>query len=286
VAALVGRGDEVTVLSRSAARAEGLGARAVEWTPAERGDWYRAISGADVVVHLAGEQVVGGRLTDAKKREIERSRLDSTARIVEAICEAEARPSVFVCASAVGFFGPREPDELLDELSPPGEGFLADLTTKWEATAAGAAACGARVVSVRFGIVLGKDGGALREMVRPFRLFAGGPIGSGNQIVSWIHIADAVSVVLLAIDDARVSGPVNTVAPNPVSNRELARGIGRVLSRPSWLPVPAPALSLVLGKEGALPVLTGQRVVPRVLTELGYRFQHPELESALAEALG
>lgn len=286
VRALAERGDDVTVLSRSRARAEGLGVRVVEYTPPERGPWYAAIAGADAVVHLAGEQVVGERLTDEKKRAIVTSRLESTARIVEAIGEASPRPSVFVCASAVGYYGPRDPDEVVDETSGAGSGFLAELTVAWEASAARARQFGVRVASVRFGIVLGSGGGALREMARPFRMFAGGPIGHGRQIVPWVHLADAVGVVLLAIDDERVSGPVNAVAPNPVSNRELARAIGRALSRPSWLPVPASAIELVLGREGAIPVLTGQRVAPRVLERLGYRFRHAEIDGALEQALG
>ncbi len=138
----------------------------------------------------------------------------------------------------------------------------------------------------RFGIVLGRDGGALAEMARPFRLFVGGPIGSGRQIVSWVHLEDAVRALLAMIDDERLSGPVNVVAPNPVDNRTLARAIGRTLGRPAWLPVPALALEAMFGEAGAEPMLTGQRVVPAALGAIGFRFSHPTLESALAEALG
>lgn len=289
VRALVARGDVVTVLSRDATAAAGrfeAGVRAAEWSPGERGAWFDEVARADAVVHLAGEQAVGGRLTSDKKRAIESSRLESTARIVEAIAEAESRPAVFVCASAVGIYGPRDPDELLDETSAAGRGFLAELTVQWEAAARAAQSSGVRVVNLRFGIVLGRDGGALPEMARPFRMFAGGPIGSGRQMVPWVHVDDAVSAALLSIDDSRIAGPINVVAPNPVSNRELAADIGRVLGRPSWLPVPAAMLELLFGADGALPIVTGQRVLPRVLESAGFAFRYPTLGPALEEALG
>lgn len=285
VRALAARGDEVAILSRSASGERERGVRAALWTPGKRGDWYAELERTDAVVHLAGERAAGVRLTPATMREIEDSRLATTDRIVEAIAEAKARPSVFVCASAVGFYGPRDPEELLDETSSAGEGFLAELTVKWEAAARKASASGVRVVSARFGIVLGRDGGALPQMARPFRLFAGGPIGDGRQVVPWIHVEDAVRALLFAIDDARVEGPINVVAPSPVSNRELSRAIGRVLHRPSWLPVPRAALELAFGEEGTLPIVTGQRALPRALERLGFEFRYPRLEPALEEAL-
>jgi uncharacterized protein (TIGR01777 family) len=284
VRALVARGAEVTVLSRSAS-SESEGVRTALWVPGERGAWFEEVERAGAVVHLAGEQAAGVRLTPAKKREIEQSRLATTERIVEAIAEAKTPPAVLVCASAVGFYGPRDAEELLDETSEPGTGFLAELTVKWEAAAHKASASGVRVVSARLGIVLGKDGGALPQMARPFRMFAGGPLGDGRQIVPWIHVEDAVRALLFAIEDPRVEGPINVVAPNPVSNRELSRAIGRVLGRPSWLPVPRLALELAFGREGAQPIVTGQRAVPRVLEGLGFEFRYPRLEPALEEAL-
>jgi uncharacterized protein len=287
VAALLGRGDRVTVLTRraAAARGEQAGARLAQWTPGTSGAWSSELSGSDAVVHLAGAQAVGGRLTQARKQQIRSSRIDSTRSIVEAIASAESAPSVLVCASAVGIYGPRHPTETVDESSAPGSGFLAELVMAWEASAAQAQQYGVRVVNLRFGIVLGADGGALPQMARPFRMFMGGPIASGEQIVPWIHVDDATAAVLLAIDNPELMGPVNAVAPNPVSNRELAQGIGRVLGRPAGLSVPAPLLELMLGREGALPIVTGQRVAPRLLERAGFAFRYPELGPALEAAL-
>lgn len=279
----------MTVLSRDAEKAGrrlGSGVRSVAWSPTEAGAWYAELDGQDAVVHLAGEQAVGARLDEDKKREIERSRIESTRRVVEAMDRAERRPRVLVCGSAVGYYGPRDPAEALDESAGPGHGFLAELTVAWEAAARGAEAGGARVVRARFGIVLGRDGGALPEMVRPFRMFVGGPIAGGRQVVSWVHIEDVVGALLRCIDDPSIQGAVNVVAPNPVDNRELSRTIGKVLGRPSWLPVPKAALELLFGTEGALPLVTGQRVTPAVLERVGYAFRYPKLREALEEALG
>jgi hypothetical protein len=190
-----------------------------------------------------------------------------------------------VCASGVNYYGARPPDETLDESKSAGTDFLAELCKKWEAAAQRAEPLGIRVVSTRFGVALGRDGGALQEMVKPFKLFVGGPIGSGEQVVSWIHIDDLVAAVLRSVDDDTISGPVNVTAPHAVSSEELARAIGDTLGRPAWLPVPAAALRLRFG-EGATPLLTGQRVVPAVLQEKAFVWRHPELVSALRAALG
>ena len=192
---------------------------------------------------------------------------------------------MFVTASGVGYYGPRPPEEAIDESSSPGDDFLANVTKQWEAVAMEAEELGVRVVRARFGAVLGRGGGALEPMVLAFKLFAGGPIGSGKQVFSWIHRDDAVKALLLALDDPHLNGAVNVVSPNPVTNAELARTIGAVLHRPSWLPVPAPALRLLYG-EGADPILTGQRVFPRVLEARRFEWRFPTLRAALDEALG
>ncbi len=276
-----GRGDQVTVL----ARRPRPGADDVGYTPTERGDWYSEVSGKDALVHLAGERVVGVRWTESMRERIWNSRVEGTRRLVEAMAEAKQRPEVLVCASAVGYYGPREANDPASEDDPAGEDFLAKVCLAWENTACEAEALGVRVVRARFGIVLGRDGGALEQMVKPFKLFFGGPIGDGSQMVAWVHVEDAVNIVLRAIDDQSLSGPVNVVAPRSVSNAELSQEIGRVLARPSWLRVPAFALKASLG-ESSSALLTGQAVRPRVLDESGYGYRHPELGEALDDLLG
>lgn len=284
VRALVARGDEVTVLTRSQSSARGLvGVRAVEWNPSEAGDWYAALDGQDAVVSLAGEQAVGVRWTDAVKQRIVSSRVESNRQLVRAMARAKSRPSVLVGASAVGYYGARG-NEAVDEGARAGDDFLARVCVQWEDAENEAKSLGVRVVNARVGIVLASDGGALQEMVKPFRLFAGGPIGSGEQVVAWVHIDDLTAIFLRLIDDETLSGPVNVAAPNAVTNAELAREIGRLLGRPSWVRAPALALKARFG-EGAVPLLTGQRAVPKVLEKHGYVWRHPEIVGALRAAL-
>lgn len=285
VAALAARGDEATVLTRSPETTRAPpGGRVQGWDPTRPGEWYRAMDGANAVVHLAGERAVGARWTKAVKARILDSRVQSTARIVEAIEQAKDRPAVFVCASAVGFYGDRSSSQPADETAPAGNDFLAQVCAAWEAATEPARVAGVRVVNARIGIVLGPDGGALEEMAKPFRAFAGGPIGSGEQMVSWVSLDDVVHALLHMIDHPSLSGPVNVVAPNAVSNAELSASIGAVLARPSWLRVPAFALRARFG-EGADPLLTGQRALPKALQRSGYAFRHPELRGALEAAL-
>jgi len=280
---LTTRGDSVTALTRGAARSAG-GVQFQHWDPeSDASVGFDAAGAPDAIVHLAGERAVGVRWTAAVKRNILESRVRSTERLVAAIESAARRPRVFVCASAVGYYGARG-EELLDEQASPGKDFLAQVTTEWERAASRAEVLGVRVVRARFGVVIGKGGGALAEMVKPFRLFVGGPIGSGAQFVSWVHLEDVVGAVLLSIDDERIRGAVNVVAPNAVTNRYLSTQIGKVLGRPSAVAVPAAALRLRFG-EGAEPLVTGQRVVPRVLESAGYGFRFARIEDALAEAL-
>ncbi len=282
-AALVARGDAVTAVSRAKGAAGRLpaGVKVVEGDPARPGAWQDALAAADACLHLAGEPIAEGRWTAEKKRRIRESRVRSTENVAAVV--RERGPRVLVSGSAVGFYGSRG-DEVLDEASPPGEGFLADVCRAWEAAAAPARAR-ARVVLLRTGIVLARDGGALPTLVRPFRLFAGGPMGDGAFWMPWIHLADQVGLALLALDDAAAEGPLDASAPEPARNRDLAAAIGRALGRPSAIRVPAFALSLGLG-ELASAVLASQRVLPRKALALGYRFRFATLDAALRDLLG
>ena len=280
-AALVERGDQVTALTRQAGADLPRGARPVVGDPAVAGPWTEALGQADAVVHLAGEPVAAGRWTPERKARIASSRLDSTRLVAAAL--AAGGPRLLVQGSAVGFYGDRG-DELLDESAAPGKGFLADLSVRWEAAAAPAAAR-ARVVLVRTGIVLARQGGALPQLARPFRLFAGGPLGDGTAWQPWIHLTDQVGLLLLALDDPRASGPLNAVAPGSVRQAELARTLARVLHRPNLFPVPGAALRLVVG-EMAEVLLASQRVAPAKAAALGYRFRFPALEPAIRDLLG
>jgi uncharacterized protein (TIGR01777 family) len=245
-----------------------------------------ALDGVAGVVHLAGEPIAGGLPTAARLRRIRASRIDSTRRLVEAIAArpADARPEVLVCASAVGIYGARG-EEPLDESAPPGSGFLAELCADWEAEAAKVEAAGVRRVSLRFGVVLAREGGALPLMARPFRLGLGGKLGDGRQWSPWIHVADAAALTLHALREPRLRGPVNAVAPQAVRNADLTRALARRLRRPAVLRVPAFALRALLG-EIAVELLGSKRVVPRAAEAAGFRFARPELESALAAELG
>jgi uncharacterized protein len=277
VAALRERGDEVTVLSRDPARAgEGVG-----WPdPAGERAPVEALAGRDGVIHLAGENV-GQRWTERAKRAIRDSRVRGTRNLVDALQAAEPRPRVLVSQSAVGFYGARG-DEPVEESEPPGDDFLAQVAAGWEEEAGRAEELGVRVARTRTGIVLAREGGALKRMLPPFKLGLGGPVGSGRQYMPWVHMDDVVGALLFSLDTEAATGPLNVTAPEPVPNREFARTLGRVLRRPAVLPAPALALKLALG-EMSLVVITGQRAVPKRLQELGYSFKYTELEPALRD---
>jgi len=281
--ALVARGDTVTALSRGAGGAAKLpaGASLVVGDPSRPGPWLDALAKADACIHLAGDPIVEGRWTDEKKRRIRDSRVLSTALIAETL--AKGGPKVLLSGSAVGWYGDRG-DEVLDEASSVGTGFLPEVCKAWEDAAAPAAAR-ARTVLLRTGIVLSPEGGALPPLVLPFKLFAGGPLGSGQHWQPWIHLDDMVRLVLFALDDARVSGPLDCAGPEPVRNRDLARALGKVLGRPSFMPAPALAIRAALG-EAAVVVLASQRVVPKKALDLGFRFEYPTVEAALRALLG
>lgn len=276
-----GRGTQVTVVVRSPeqlARFESP-VRPVLWDALGE-----TLPQQDAVVHLTGEQAVGVRWTERAKQRILQSRVETTARLVSALGAAEPRPRVLVSASAVGYYGARPGDEPVDESGAAGTDFLAEVCARWEGAALEAEALGVRVVLARLGIVLDAGGGALEEMARPFRLFAGGPIGSGEQVISWVHRADAVAMLARCVEDESLSGPVNVVAPEALTQAELARELGHALGRPSWLRVPAAALRARFG-EGAEPLLTGQRVVPGKMKAAGYVWHHPDIRGALRAAL-
>jgi hypothetical protein len=245
-----------------------------------------ALAGARAVVHLSGEPIFGGLPTAARLARLRSSRVESTRAIVAglaALSEAE-RPRTFVCASAVGYYGDRG-DEVLDESAAPGDGLLADLCVDWEAAAAEAERHGVRVCSVRIGIVLSGEGGALAMMAKPFRLGVGGRIGDGRQWFPWIHLDDLVEMILRALEDERWRGPVNAVAPDPVRNAELTRALGSVLSRPTLLPLPAFAVRAALGPLAG-ELLGSKRVAPSRAEALGFEFRHRDLETTLRAELG
>lgn len=286
VAELAGAGYEVVVLSRGAAGtgAERSAARGVAWDGRQVGPWAAELEGAVGVVNLAGEDIAGGRWSARRKRLLLDSRRDSTAAVVAALAGARRRPPVLLQASAVGYYGDRA-DEPLDEGSRPGSGFLPEVCVAWEEASAPAAALGVRRVVLRTGLVLARDGGALPEMARPFRLGVGGPLGDGRQWMPWIHLADEVGAIRFLLERADASGPFNLVAPEPATNAELSRALARALRRPALLRAPAFALRLALGEMAGM-LLGGQRVAPRRLLEAGYRFRFPELAAALADLLG
>jgi uncharacterized protein (TIGR01777 family) len=279
---LVARGHTVTALTRSdAPRVLHAGVRVVQNDPSVPGPWQEELAGCDACVNLAGEPVAERRWTPERKRRIRESRVASARLVAEVV--AARGPRVLVSGSAVGFYGARG-DEPIGEDAPPGHDFLAEVCRAWE-DAAEPAARRARVVKLRTGLVLAREGGALPRMLLPFRFFMGGPIGRGDFWQSWIHLADEVGLIVWALEDGRVAGPLNATAPEPVTNAELARAIGRALHRPSAIPVPRKALELALG-ELASVVASGQRVLPRKALELGYAFRFSKIDAALADLLG
>ncbi len=289
IAALQRRGDQVTVLSRDAGRARarlrdaGLEpVEAFDWDPLAEPAPAAALEGRDAVANLAGEGVAQ-RWSAAAKRAIRESRVSGTRNLLAGLARAQRSPRTLVSSSAIGYYGSRG-EEPLDEDAPPGEGFLQGVCVEWEAEAAKASELGARVVCVRTGVVLHRDGGALATMLPPFRLGIGGPVAGGRQFVSWIHRDDVVGIYAAALEDARWSGPVNATAPEPVTNRELSRALGRALHRPAVLPVPGAALELLYGEMAEI-VTQGARVLPAKPLVLGYEFEYPQLEQGLAAAL-
>jgi uncharacterized protein (TIGR01777 family) len=275
VTALRSAGHSVMVLTRHPQR-EGD----VLWSPdVSAGSWTAAVHAADVVINLAGEGIADRRWSPARKDAIRRSRVTATRALANALREAARPAGIFLSGSAIGIYGDRG-DEVVTEQSPVGADFLARVCIEWEGEATAVADI-TRVVLLRTGIVLGREGGALPQMALPFRMFAGGPVGSGRQYLSWIHRDDWVGLVAWAMQHARVAGPLNLTAPAPVRNREFATTLGRVMHRPAFMPAPAFALKLALGELAETALLAGQRVLPAVATSEGFQFRYPRLEDAL-----
>jgi uncharacterized protein (TIGR01777 family) len=278
-------GHDAVVLTRDPGKVKALppGVRAAQWDGKTAAGWGSLLDGDTAIVHLAGESIASGRWTEERKRRIRDSRVGSGHAVLQAIREAAVKPRVLLQGSAVGYYGPRG-DEVIREDAAPGDDFLASVCKEWEASTAEAEALGVRRAILRTGVVLAREGGALPKMVLPFKMMAGGPLGSGRQWLPWIHIADEVGAIrfLLERDDAR--GPFNLTAPNPVTNRDFTRLLARVLRRPGFLPAPGFALRLALG-EMADMLLNGQRVVPARLLELGDAFRFPDAEPALRSVL-
>ncbi|MGZ8450004.1 MAG: TIGR01777 family oxidoreductase [Candidatus Deferrimicrobiaceae bacterium] len=282
VASLSAAGHEVVRLVR---RAPAQGEKAVRWDPGKGTIDSAGLEGVDAVIHLAGENVVSGRWTAARKAAIRDSRVNGTRLLCDALAGLARPPKTLVCASAVGIYGDRG-DELLTEESPPGTGFLTEVSREWEAASGPAARKGIRVVALRIGMVLSPNGGALSRMLPLFRIGLGGALGSGRQYMSWVVLDDLVGIVLHALRSGELRGPVNAVAPVPVTNREFTEALGKALSRPTLFPVPAFALRLAVGREMAdALLLASARVVPRRLEEAGHPFRCPELGAALQHLL-
>ncbi|HYY24771.1 MAG TPA: TIGR01777 family oxidoreductase [Candidatus Udaeobacter sp.] len=276
---LLENGHTLTLLTQSSPRDSSTPKkRWLYWTPGVAGDWQMAIEGADGVINLAGEPIAK-RWSENQKRKIRHSRLKTTSSLIEAIGKAKEKPVFLLSASAVGYYGPRG-DEIINEAAAPGKDFLASVCREWEAEAQKAESFGIRTIRLRTGVVLGRGGGALVKMVPPFKFFVGGPLGSGTQWMSWIHLEDEVSLILYLMENYEAAGPFNATAPNPVQMKEFCRTLGKVMGRPCWAPVPAFALRLMVG-EMADMLLTGQRVIPAAAQKLGYEFRYPNLYNAL-----
>ncbi len=280
---LLAEGHQVLILTRNPASVKPApSVEVVAYNPQESGAWQQSISGCDAVVNLAGEPIAEKRWTPEHKKEIINSRKIGTQKIVEAISKANPKPSVLVSASAIGYYGTSE-TATFEESSPSGNDFLAQVCQEWEAEAQKVKDTGTRLVIVRIGIVLAM-GGAIGKMIPPFKMFAGGPIGTGKQWFSWIHRDDLVNLILFALQQREVEGVLNATAPNPVRMNEVSQTLGEVLNRPSWLPVPAFALEVLLG-DGAQVVLEGQQVLPKRTITQGFDYQYPSLKQALEEFL-
>jgi hypothetical protein len=253
------------------------------WDAKTVGAWCREVDGAEAIVNLNGESLSARRWTQEQKERIISSRLDATHAVIEAMRRAGKRPSVFVNASAVGIYGD-VPEGVVTEDHPRGSGFLAETCALWEAEALKAEEIGIRVVMMRMGVILGENGGALEKMVLPFRLFVGGPLGSGRQWFSWIHLDDVVGAIIHVLNTPALRGPVNVTAPEPVTMNQFCLSLGNVLARPSWIPVPEFVIRLAVGEMSGM-VLTGQRVIPKKLLKQGYNFRYSNVLEALESIL-
>ena len=276
------QGHQLTLLTRDPVRSP-AGVPAVAWQPLDEAAPAQALNGADAVIHLAGEPIAAGRWTAVRRERIEASRWTGTANLVRGLAAAEPRPRVLLAGSAVGYYGDRG-DASLEEDAVPGTGYLAAVADRWEREAAAAEQLGIRVVYLRTGVVLAREGGALPRMAAPFRAGAGGRLGNGRQWMPWVHIDDVVGLTELALDDEELRGPLNLVAPGAATNAELTRALGRALRRPAFMIVPTLALKLMFGGMSET-LLASQRVIPAAAVRAGYRFRYPNLDAALADLL-
>jgi uncharacterized protein (TIGR01777 family) len=276
--------NQPAVLSRNAAKAKqslanyGVSA-AYDWDPMAGPPPEVAFNGIDAVFHLAGESVAAGRWTAEQKRRIRESRVQGTRNLVERLRKLEHRPSVLVSASAVGWYGSRD-DEVQDETAPPADDFLAEVCVAWEREARMAEQFGMRVVPLRVGVVLGKEGGAIQKLLTPFKLGVGGPLGNGKQWMPWIHVDDLAAMFVHAAEQPQLAGPMNGVAPNPVTNKEFTKALAAALHRPAFLPTPYFALRVMIGKFANV-LFDSQRVVPKVALESGFKFRYPTIREAM-----
>ena len=280
--ALRAAGAQITRLVRPTSRRSSQDEATIAWDP-EQPISASSVSGFDAVIHLAGDSIVG-RWTPEKKKSIRDSRVTGTNNLAQALAQANLKPAVFVCSSAIGYYGNRG-DEVLTEESQPGQGFLPDVCREWEQATRTAADAGIRTVQIRTGVVLSPKGGALAEMIIPFKIGVGGRIGSGKQWMSWIDVDDMVGGILHVLNTEGIRGPVNFVAPNPVTNREFTKTLASVLSRPAIFPLPALMVRLAFGEMGETVLLGSQRVQPSQLVSSGYSFHFKSLQPALKNAL-
>ncbi len=283
VPSLATAGHRVARLVRQGTAAPG--ANDVPWDPAAEKIDETRLPGTEAVVHLAGENIAAGRWTEARKEAIRKSRVEGTLLLSRALARMKPPPKVLIAASAIGFYGDRG-EEVLREVSPRGRGFLPAVCVAWESATEPAEKAGVRIVNLRFGIILSAKGGALAKMLLPFRLGAGGIIGSGRQYMSWVSIDDVVGAIEHALAHETLNGPVNVVAPAPATNHEFTKTLGKVLRRPTLFPMPGFAARLVFGEMADALLLASARVVPDRLRASGYSFRHPDLEPALRSLLG
>ncbi len=277
-------GHQVTLLTRNPSKVKLHPFLTLQkWDGRNSDDWFACLENSDAVINLSGESIVARRWTRNQKEKIIRSRVESTQVIIQAIQQVKVKPKVLVNASAVGYYG-NVPTGIVTEQSFRGSGFLSDTCVEWESTAQKVQDCGVRLVSIRIGVVLGKDGGALSKMLLPFKLFIGGPVGSGRQGFPWVHRDDVMGVILLALQNSQVSGPINVVGPELVNLKEFCTVLGQVIHRPSWMRIPAFVLKFLLGEMSSL-LLDGQHIVPEKLQKLGYQFKYATVSDALKEIL-
>lgn len=282
---LAKEGHEITILSRSPERITALpdGVRLEGWDGRTAEGWGPAADGADAIVNLAGESIAAGRWSDTRKQRIRDSRVNAGQAVVKAVAEAQDKPQVVIQSSAVGYYGPCGDEEITED-APPGDDFLAHVAMEWEQSTASLGEMGVRRAILRTGVVLSQDGGALPRLLLPFRFYAGGPLGDGQQYLPWIHIADEVAAIRFLIENDRATGPFNLAAPHPLTNADFSRVLGKVLEKPARMPAPSFAMRLAFGEMSTV-LLDGQRAIPRRLMDLGFDFRFPDAEAALRDLL-